>query len=132
LPPEGFISTIANNLSSGNISISPELETFISQVYALAANLPIDQDTMPNGQLASPTKANGSVNGMVLNTISQLFNNTARNLQLPEGSSPSFNVNFEPTLKYVELPSFDDITAKQREEGKLILDWLRRCKGVSR
>jgi hypothetical protein len=32
----------------------------------------------------------------------------------------------------VELPSFDDITAKQREEGKLILDWLRRCKGVSR
>lgn len=45
---------------------------------------------------------------------------------------PFDDVDFEPTLKYVELPSFDGIEASRREEAKVVLDWLRKSRNVEK
>jgi hypothetical protein len=47
-------------------------------------------------------------------------------------SAPPFDVEFEPTLKYVDLPAFDGIEANKREEAKIILEWLRKSRIVKR
>jgi hypothetical protein len=51
---------------------------------------------------------------------------------LARDALPPFDVEFEPTLKYVELPAFDGIEASRREEAKVILDWLRKSRNVEK
>jgi hypothetical protein len=46
--------------------------------------------------------------------------------------STAFEVEFERTLKYVELPAFDAMKATRREEARDILHWLGECKRVNK
>lgn len=138
IPSESLMSAIAAHLHERNIGLTPELESMITQFYTVVvANAAISGQGPPSnaaifsmGKSVLPSTSSSSQD--TKSALSSLFAHSSDDPLNSGNTSPSFNVNFEPTLKYVELPSFDEIHAIQREEAKDILDWLRKCKNVTR
>ncbi|KAF2707831.1 hypothetical protein K504DRAFT_511742 [Pleomassaria siparia CBS 279.74] len=137
LPSEHFMSLVASLLDQQNIILTPELQDYIIQGFAIAENVPA---TSPEefGKSSHVPLVPKSLPYRTINnqkpgfSRSDSFKKSTEISMNSEALSPSFNVSFEPTLKYVELPSFDEINATRREEAKDILDWLRKCKKVTR